>query len=1022
MAGTIYSGTYTTLIALTNPAAQRPATVTGTITNASGQGIFGNSDFAWTVDNQGTIESTGGTFSFGVQLLAGGVVNNESFSIGGGDPAGLIEGYRDGILIEFAPGTVSNFGQIEGTGTNGIGVNLFMGGGQVVNGSAAVTTALISGGSNAVVIAGGIGTVTNFGTISTTGTHVTVDLSAGGNVSNGSSTSTAALITGSGTGIAITGGAGMMTNFGTIQGSTGVFMLDGGSVTNGQSGSTTGLIVGTSGDAVGVARAAGTLTNFGTIQEIGTVSAVGLTAGGSVTNGAAGATAALITGTGTGVYVNKGPGTVTNFGRIMAISASSGAGIALEDGGSVSNFGTIQSIDTSDAGVYLRGGGSVTNGKTGADAGLILGGSNGVSLRGGVGTVANSGSIQGSAANGIYLGDGGRVTNEAGGVVAGPENGVFSRGNPVTVANSGSIESPGSNGIYITLGGSVTNQAGGVIAGHLNGIYSRGFAIAATNSGLIETTGTADGIYLRGGGIIINNTSGTITGNTAGIAIGQQGGTVTNRGLIDGVIGFYGGLHHSGNNRLINFGTVASTGGTAGVAVQMGNGDGRQMLIVEKGAVFTGLVEGGGRGEIKFAANGIAPMGANISGFNTVELANGGADSLTLVDANFSGVDERLVVIGSSDGNTVNASAVTTGQLTIEGGAGKDVLTGSANGGTIFVFTAAALTAADKLTGGGFNNELEMTTAGTIAAGGVSAVEIYRLADGAANSLTLTDANFTGLLSNTINVYAGTGGNTIDASGVTVAGHNLDIYGGAGTDVLKGGAGNDIFVFTAKNLTGTDTITGGSGNNELQMTTAGNVAAGGVSGVETYVLADGRPNTLSLTSGNFTGVTGAAVTISDGDNGNTVSLASAVPAADHIIVYAGTGLDKLTGGAGNDVFYAGGDTRMTGGAGANEFVFSAAGTNTIADFGISSTNELVFVSGSGFTLSGATPALQHLPTGDFVADETGTFTASGQRFAYDTSNGKLLYSATGAAGASEFVATLTSHPNINAATQLFFMS
>ena len=47
--------------------------------------------------------------------------------------------------------------------------------------------------------------------------------------------------------------------------------------------------------------AAGTVANFGTVQETGTVSAVALTAGGTVTNGAVGATTALITGTGTGV-------------------------------------------------------------------------------------------------------------------------------------------------------------------------------------------------------------------------------------------------------------------------------------------------------------------------------------------------------------------------------------------------------------------------------------------------------------------------------------------------------------------------------------------------------------------------------------------------------------------------------------------------------------------------------------------------------------------------------------------------
>ncbi len=197
--------------------------------------------------------------------------------------------------------------------------------------------------------------------------------------------------------------------------------------------------------------------------------------------------------------------------------------------------------------------------------------------------------------------------------------------------------------------------------------------------------------------------------------------------------------------------------------------------------------------------------------------------------------------------------------------------------------------------------------------------------------------------------------------------------------------------------------------------------SGRVTGVETYVLADGKANTLALTSANFTGVTGAAITISDGDNGNTVSLASTAPAADHIIVYAGTGADVLTGGAGNDVFHAGGKTTMTGNGGTNEFVFSAAGSNTIADFTASATNEMLFISGSGFSLPGATATPQPLG-GLFVQNGTGTFTATSQRFAYDTGNHDLYYDAGGSAPGSsrQLVAALSDHPaSLNAAQLLF---
>ena len=141
-------------------------------------------------------------------------------------------------------------------------------------------------------------------------------------------------------------------------------------------------------------------------------------------------------------------------------------------------------------------------------------------------------------------------------------------------------------------------------------------------------------------------------------------------------------------------------------------------------------------------------------------------------------------------------------------------------------------------------------------------------------------------------------------------------------------------------------------------------------------------------------------------------------APDRIIVYAGTGADVLTGGPGNDIFYAGGDTKMTGGAGTNEFVFSAAGNNTIADLTVSSTNEMEFISGSGFSLPGATATPKPLG-GLFTSNATGAFTATTQRFAYETANGELFYSASGTTATEHLVVTVTGHPILTASHLLF---
>ena len=62
-----------------------------------------------------------------------------------------------------------------------------------------------------------------------------------------------------------------------------------------------------------------------------------------------------------------------------------------------------------------------------------------------------------------------------------------------------------------------------------------------------------------------------------------------------------------------------------------------------------------------------------------------------------------------------------------------------------------------------------MTTPGTVAAGGVGGVEVYDLANGGKNILTLVSGNFTGVTGSLITVNDGNAGNTVSASGVTGA-------------------------------------------------------------------------------------------------------------------------------------------------------------------------------------------------------------------------------------------------------------
>ena len=62
-----------------------------------------------------------------------------------------------------------------------------------------------------------------------------------------------------------------------------------------------------------------------------------------------------------------------------------------------------------------------------------------------------------------------------------------------------------------------------------------------------------------------------------------------------------------------------------------------------------------------------------------------------------------------------------------------------------------------------------------------------------------------------------------------------------------------------------------------------------------------------------------------------------------------------------------------------------------------------------------------MPASLFTSNGTGAFSAATQRFAYDTANGNLYYSASGATASEHLVATLTNHPTL-AASQLFFIA
>ncbi len=1055
MAGTIYSGTYVSGIVLSNPATQLPATVTGRISNNNHSAIFGQAGVGWSVINQGAVENTG-TAGFGVDLKGGGTVENGP----SGASTALIAGYG-GVAIAGGAGTVTNFATIEGRGSRHDGVELFAGG-YVGNGATTDTAASISGGRHAVVIRNFAGTVVNVGTLAAAGTYGVVDLFAGGSVTNGSSASTAALISGSGNGVYVAGAAVSVANFGTIEAGWGVFARAGGSVTNGSSDATNALIDAAN-KGVYISGAAGAVTNFGTIDGRGSRhDGVGLFAGGCVGNGTSSDTAASISGGRHAVVIRNAAGTVANFGTLAA-TGTFGV-VSLSAGGSVTNgssASTAALISGSDNGVYVAGAagtvtnfatidggwgvvlharGEVTNGSAASSAALISGSARGISITAPAATVVNFGTIEGQSA--VVLRAGGSVSNEDSGQIRGTAgDAIFISGRYGKVTNFGTITSAGT-GIDLASGGRVVNgsitSTNALISGRIIGGFE-----TITNFGTIGdvkldagiiTNGDAASTVVQMGGVSMFD--GTVTNFGTGLGVFMRSrGTLVNGSPLSTTARFNGAISFSGyGSSISNFGTIVAPHGDA---IRLGGGNVTNGSAVDTSALIGGGIDFYGFTStltnfgtidygIRFAGRtgGLVINGSTadtaalitsrngpiLSGYQSVTLVNFG--TLQATDAGSGGVS---MTSQPSNCKVTNGSTSDTRALLSGGQYGVKMLVGYisdnvTNFGTVQAFgTASAgisLLAGTNLgaDGGNVTNGSAASTAALICGGHYG---IYCGSRGVSTALT----NF-GTVAAT-----GTGGIGVRLTMPGTITNFGTISGSADAVSITGTAGGKLIVEPGAVFVG-QVLGGGTSEIDFAMTGAADMS--NVSGFNTIMLGNGESHSLALTDANFATVSGA-ITVDDGDSGNMVD-GSALSSTDAIIVNAGSGADTLTGGAGADVFYAGGDTTMTGGAGANQFTFADIGTNGITDFAASASNELVF-SNAGFALGlgGATAAPQALPAGLFVADSDGHFTNATQRFAYGTGNGELFFSSAGSAGTAHLVANLTGNSAVSTA-QLFFFT
>ena len=632
----------------------------------NGLDATGNSG-SYDIRNFGKIEGD----KFGIQAPAALIVNGKN-----SNTTALIAGFYCGVRLTGAS-NVFNYGTILGAygGVQPEGAVAELAGGSVTNGSNYDTVALITGPFG-VEITNGAGKVQNFGTILSVEyfPSAVAFLGDGGSVTNGSSADTTALLKG-GVGVAIYNAAGVVTNFGAIEGAAqGVFLDSGGSVTNGTLIDTGALIQGGSGvfhDGAGVVvrGAAGTVTNFGAIESTqAQADAVLLADGGSLVNGAGGDRGALVEGYYHGVTVSGAAGSITNFGTIEGRSSS---------------------------GVSLVAGGAVTNGDF-ADTSAVIEGLTGIDL-GAAGAVVNFGAIDGENGYGVVLRGAATLTNGSG------------------VDRGALIE--GSIGVELKTGGAVANfgTIKGLAAGTNPGAYLNTGAV--TNGTITDTVALIEG----SNGLTLEGATATNFGAVVGQgAAGTQaallgsGSSLTNRAgaLVEG----YAGVVVTGAGTVTNFGTIDGLGGTA---VRLGAAS--ETLVVEAGSTFTGKVLGaGGALDLASGKGGLSGLftaaGVTVSGsmspttfqaFNTVEVAAGA--SFTAAGPMTIAAGDKLVDYGSLtlSGPIINAGMLVAASstLTVTGavtGTGRGVV----NAGTLKFTSTASFNQTVAFVGGGATLEL----------------------------------------------------------------------------------------------------------------------------------------------------------------------------------------------------------------------------------------------------------------------------------------------------------------------------
>ncbi len=500
--GTLVNNSGATIATVTNAGTASNAGAVGSLTNTAG--TFTN-NVGGTVSGKTTI--TGGTVTNNFVITDADVAATAAFINNAGASAGAI---RNSGTVTNA-GTIASIQNEAGSFTNNTG-GIVTGttnvdGGNVtnnatLNGVEVGTAGILTNSSGAIA-----GAVTNAGTTSNAGTIASLTNTAGTFINNAGGTvtgkttvtggtvtnnfvitdadvaATAAFINNTGATAGAIRTSGTVTNAGTVaslQSDAGTFVNNAGGVVSGNTSVNGGVVtnnatlngveVGTAGIFTNATGAtAGDVTNAGTTSNAGTVASLTNRAG-TFTNNAGGTIAGQTVVAG-GTVINNFIVTDADVAAVASFVNNSGATAgAIRNSGSVTNAGTIASVQNDGGSFVNNAGGSVT-GNTTVSGGEVVNNA----------TLAN-----------VDVGARGTLINNNG-AVAGTITNAGSTANDGTVAalvnNGGTFSNTG------TIAGTATVSGGALIN---DGIISG--AVDVNDGGLLSGSGAVGELVVNAGG------------------------------------------------------------------------------------------------------------------------------------------------------------------------------------------------------------------------------------------------------------------------------------------------------------------------------------------------------------------------------------------------------------------------------------------------------------------------------------------------------------------------------------------